>query len=146
MNTSDFIGRAIPGVSPQYLTIHNPRILVTLVILRIFFWPLFWACNISNQGPWIPLFGDTTFFVIVGLFGLSNGWVATCLMMEAGMYVPIHEREKANSLMSFCLCIGYLFCSKFLIDLVWRWEVFYLLPFLHHLYGLSRLFMGCIGE
>lgn len=23
------------------------------------------------------------------------------------MYVPVHEREKANSLMSFCLCIGY---------------------------------------
>jgi equilibrative nucleoside transporter 1/2/3 len=107
MNTADFIGRAIPGISPRYFTIHNPRILVTLVLLRILFWPFFWACNVSNRGPWIPLFGDLVFFIILALFGLSNGWVATCLMMEGGMYVPAHEREKANSLMSFCLCIGY---------------------------------------
>jgi hypothetical protein len=107
MNTSDFIGRAIPGISPRYLTIHNPRILVTLVLLRLIFWPLFWACNVSNQGPWLPVFGDLSFFILLFFLGLSNGWIATCLMMEGGMYVPVHEREKANSLMSFCLCIGY---------------------------------------
>jgi Nucleoside transporter len=107
MNTFDFIGRALPGLSTRYLTIQNPRILVTLVFLRFLFWPLFWACNVSDQEPWLPIFGDVTFFIILGLFGLSNGWVATCLMMEAGMYVPVHEREKANSLMSFCLCVGY---------------------------------------
>lgn len=107
MNTSDFIGRAIPGISPRYLTIHNPKILVSLVLLRFIFWPLFWACNISNQGPWLPIFNDLSFFIILFFFGFSNGWIATCLMMEGGMYVPVHEREKANSLMSFCLCIGY---------------------------------------
>lgn len=106
MNTSDFIGRAIPGISTRYLTIQNPRILVTLVSLRFLFWPLFWSCNVSNRGPWLPFFNDITFFIILGVFGLSNGWIATCLMMEGGMYVPVHEREKANSLMSFCLCIG----------------------------------------
>ena len=113
MNTSDFIGRAIPGLSPRYLTVHNPRILVTIVSIRILFWPLFWACNISNQGPWIPLFNDTAFFLILTAFGLSNGWTATCLMMEGGMYVPAHEREKANSLLSFSLCIGYTSNSTF---------------------------------
>jgi len=108
MNTADFIGRATPGISTRYLTIQNPQILVTLVSLRILFWPLFWACNISNQGPYLPIFNDIAFFIILALFGLSNGWIATCLMMEGGMYVPVHEREKANSLMSFCLCIGYV--------------------------------------
>jgi len=107
-NAADLIGRATPGLSPRYLTIHNPRILVTLVIARLIFWPLFWACNVSNRGPWSPIFNDVTFFVILTLFGLSNGWIATCLMMEGGMYVPVHEREKANSLMSFSLCIGYI--------------------------------------
>jgi len=106
MNTSDFIGRATPGISTRYLTIQNPGILVTLTCVRIVFWPLFWACNVSDHGPRIALFGDIAFFLILVLFGLSNGWVATCLMMEGGMYVPVHEREKANSLMSFCLCIG----------------------------------------
>ena len=108
MNTSDFIGRAIPGIAPRYLTIHNPKILVTLVLLRFIFWPLFWACNVSNQGPWLPVFNDLSFFIILFFFGFSNGWIATCLMMEGGMYVPVHEREKASSLMSFCLCIGYV--------------------------------------
>jgi len=106
MNTADFIGRAIPGISTRYLTVQNPKVLTTIVCLRFLFWPLFWACNVSNRGPWLPLFGDITFFIILVAFGLSNGWTATCLMMEGGMYVPVHEREKANSLMSFCLCIG----------------------------------------
>ena len=117
MNTTDFLGRLAPGLSTRYLTIQNPTTLCTLTFLRILFWPLFWACNISNQGPFSPIFGDITFFVVLGLFGLSNGWIATCLMMEAGMYVPVHEREKANSLMSFCLCIG-LAAGSFLSFLV----------------------------
>ena len=107
MNTTDFIGRAIPGLSPRYFTVQNPKILVICTIARFIFWPLFWACNVSNRGPWYPIFGDVEYFILLGLFGLSNGWVATCLMMEGGMYVPVHEREKANSLLSFAICIGY---------------------------------------
>ena len=142
MNTTDFIGRAIPGVSPRYLTIQNPRILITLVCLRFLFWPIFWACNVSNRGPWIPLFGDLFFFIMLAFFGLSNGWVATCLMMEAGMYVPVHEREKANSLMSFALCIGYIHRSfLFKLTIVWRWEAFYLLWFLHRSFELNNFYV-----
>jgi len=121
-NAADLIGRTAPGISPRYFTIYNPRILATLAFLRLLFWPLFWACNVSGRGPWLPIFGDITFFFILVLFGLSNGWVATCLMMEGPMYVPVHEREQANSLLSFCLCIGFVIVWSGLM-LVWRWEV-----------------------
>ena len=53
------------------------------------------------------------------------------------MYVPAHEREKANSLMSFCLCIGYTsspsLSNRSALTVVWRWEVSCLLWFQHRL-------------
>jgi equilibrative nucleoside transporter 1/2/3 len=106
---ADLIGRALPAI--PLLIIHNGQQLVKLGLLRTVFWPMFWACNVSNRGTWAPFFNDWGFFIVLASFGLSHGWLATCVMMEGGMRVSAAEREKANSLMSFCLTIGYALTS-----------------------------------
>ena len=64
------------------------------------------------------------------------------------MYVPVHEREKANSLLSFCLCIGYR-PHRFGLMTVWRWEVYLRFWCLHRLFKhidyLGRLFIDLLS-
>ncbi len=50
--------------------------------------------------------GDNSFIFILFIFGMTNGWVATNLLMEGPQTVSVSGREKAVNIMVFSLTAG----------------------------------------
>ncbi len=103
-NTGDLVGRLL-ALIPTPLTSSSPMTLFLLSILRIIFIPLYLLCNIRGRGAVIN--SDLFYLIIVQLpFGVSNGWLASKCMMEAGRWVEEGEREAAGGFMGLMLCAG----------------------------------------
>lgn len=103
-NLGDTVGRNLPGV------LTRARVVLTLVIFRVVFIPLFMMCNVKTSGgsifPRPPLDSDVWPLLIMAVFAMSNGWLTTCALMHAPEAVPPPERERAGSLMICFLNTG----------------------------------------
>ncbi|THH03665.1 hypothetical protein EW145_g6110 [Phellinidium pouzarii] len=127
-NCGDLAGRYLCAI--PYLLVWSSRRLLVLSFARTLFIPLFLLCNIRGSSPPPPLPGipagplsviadapfissDILFFLILLLFGLSNGYVASMCMMAAPSvsHNPrLHGRhadvDVAATIASFCLVGG----------------------------------------
>jgi equilibrative nucleoside transporter 1/2/3 len=108
-NIADLVGKSIPGVS--WFHIQNKTRLLLFSYGRVVFVLLFLLCNVtivrSNGDPLFPTYlGDTSFMLILFIFGMTSGWVSTNLLMEGPQTVPVSKREKAVNIMVFSLTAG----------------------------------------
>jgi len=109
-NIGDYLGRFLAGL----IMIPKPSkvgswITLGLSILRFVFLPLFLFCNVDpdNRGLTSVLFeSDTAYIVIMMLFSISNGYVATNCMISGPQIVRGEEAGTAASLMVACLGLG----------------------------------------
>ncbi|EPQ26262.1 uncharacterized protein PFL1_06197 [Pseudozyma flocculosa PF-1] len=136
-NLSDLAGRTLPSVAPQTL-LRKTRALVGASLARVVFVPVFLACHVvsgsrrtgpisSDEGgrggggdaapPLGPLqslmqSSDAPFFIAMLLFGLTNGFVSTCIMISGPSRSSLRnskgssEAPLAAALLSFWLCVG----------------------------------------
>ena len=114
-NLGDFAGRSLCSY-PALLTWDDKRLLA-FSLLRTLFIPLFLLCNI-NPGTTPFINSDFLFFLILLLFGLSNGYVGSMCMMSAPNLEHnkrLKERREdvdiAATVISFCLVGGLVIGS-----------------------------------
>lgn len=123
---SDVIGKFLPGIPLFFVNSHTVSLLTSL--LRTIFIPLFMWSNFphkfGDKEPFYPgalrlIRSDGLFFFIVFMFGLSNGYFGSLLLMKAASSIPskisnVSIREKMGKTMSlflgFGLAIGPLIC------------------------------------
>lgn len=102
-NLGDLAGR-IATMLPYSLT-KRPFLLFVLTVARVGFLPLYLLCNIHGRGAIIP--SDFFYLVIVQvLFGMTNGWLCSNIMMASGEWVEENEREATGGFMGLCLVAG----------------------------------------
>lgn len=102
-NIGDLAGR-IATMLPYSLT-KRPFLLFMLAVARVGFLPLYLLCNIHGRGAIIP--SDFFYLVIVQvLFGMTNGWLCSNMMMASGEWVEENEREATGGFMGLCLVAG----------------------------------------
>lgn len=112
---SDYVGRTYLAARPS-LFITNHTKLLFAAIARIIFIPLFLLCNTvvdsnTHTRP-VPFFNsDLVYWMILTVFGLSNGYVASMAMVLASspLLNPLlaeDEKELSGTLAGFCLTAG----------------------------------------
>lgn len=103
-NIGDLIGRILTLI-PQLPILRHPQTLLLESFIRAGWIPLYLLCNINNKGAVVN--SDLFYLIIVQLlFGISNGYLASMCMMEAGNWVDIEEREASGGFMALMLCAG----------------------------------------
>lgn len=103
-NTGDLVGRILTLI-PQLPILRHPRTLFLQSLIRAGWVPLYLLCNINNKGAVVN--SDLFYLIIVQfLFGISNGYLGSMCMMEAGNWVEIEEREASGGFMGLMLCAG----------------------------------------
>jgi len=109
-NVGDWIGRILA----ERLTWPRPgkvgaAIVLASSLLRFAFIPLFLMCNVNPQKrPEFPVVfeSDAAYIVIMILFSVSNGYIASISMMSAPQICKPEERQTASSLMVALLSLG----------------------------------------
>lgn len=112
-NLGDFLGRYICSF-PRVITWSATRILVFSVV-RTLFIPIFLLCN-TVQGPsrgFPVISSDFVYMLLVGVLGLSNGYVSTlCLLGASSLeHNPRLRRRRedvpiASTVAGLCLIVG----------------------------------------
>lgn len=109
-NFGDWVGRWLCKFS--LLQVWSGDKLLLFACLRLFFVPLFLACNIQPSISNQPLINsDLAYFVILLLFGVTNGHLGSLCMMSAPSLEHNHRITKdevdiAAVVASFCLAGG----------------------------------------
>ncbi|KAK0565358.1 hypothetical protein OC844_001253 [Tilletia horrida] len=88
-NFADLVGRSLPGLVPAIFLLRNTPLLVALTVGRTLLFPLLRGCNLptrpghaSHTPPSSSLLRtDAAFFLIVFVMGLSNGVLATSILI-----------------------------------------------------------------
>lgn len=101
-NFGDFAGRAV--CANPFFQIKSATPLVGLALLRLLFIPLYYACNIKNQGALFD--SDAVYWLIQLAFGFTNGWLSSNTMMFAPQAVDEELREATGGFMGVCLVSG----------------------------------------
>ena len=121
-NVGDFFGRYI--CSFPKLLVWSANRLLALSLARTLFIPLFLICNIQ-RGPATVVYdpiinSDLLFMIILGLFGLSNGYVSSLCLMSASslehnprLKGKAEDVDVAATVASFCLVGGLALGSIF---------------------------------
>lgn len=103
-NIGDLLGRILTLI-PQPSILRYPQTLLLQSFIRAGWIPLYLLCNINNKGAVVN--SDLFYLIIVQLlFGISNGYLVSMCMMEAGNWVDIEEREASGGFMGLMLCAG----------------------------------------
>lgn len=103
-NIGDLVGRLLTLI-PQTPILRHPQALLLHSFLRAGWIPLYLLCNINNKGAVVN--SDLFYLVIVQfLFGISNGYLASMCMIEAGNWVETEEKEASGGFMSLMMCAG----------------------------------------
>lgn len=103
-NTGDLVGRILTLI-PQLPILRHPRTLLLQSFIRAGWIPLYLLCNVNNKGAVVN--SDLFYLIIVQLlFGISNGYLVSMCMMEAGNWVEIEEREASGGFMGLVVCTG----------------------------------------
>jgi solute carrier family 29 (equilibrative nucleoside transporter), member 1/2/3 len=103
-NTGDLIGR-LSSLIPGFSLVRYPLGLFIFSVLRLLFIPLYLLCNVHGHGAVI----NSDFFylaVVQLLFGITNGYIASCCVISATQRVPAEEREAAGGFMGMTLVAG----------------------------------------
>lgn len=106
-NIGDWVGRILP----LYISTFNPSVLLVFAGLRVLFIPLFLVCNVVAAERNMPLLirSDGAYFVLLGLFSVTSGWICSLTMMAAPQQPFLRssaEKSLVGSLMSFSLVVG----------------------------------------
>lgn len=99
-NVFDALGRVFL-MHPRFV-IKSPRINLALSLSRVVFFPLL----LYRAAPGAPITSDFLAFLFVAAFAFSNGYVGTLAMMHGPEAVHTEDRERAGSIMAFCLMVG----------------------------------------
>lgn len=117
-NSADLLGRTLPSISSERFVIRSRKVIVGITAARILLVPLFLACNVRSangesgggiQGITLP---DWIFFLLVSIFGLTNGLLATTIFVvgstdgEDNDLKNEEERANAGAILSFWLTTG----------------------------------------
>ena len=97
-NTFDTIGRFLPG----RVMLLRASWLLPASIARFALVPLFVAC----ARGWAPAFGDVFALLLLAVFGVTNGYVASCVFMLTPPLVEDRDQERSGFLLSFFLNTG----------------------------------------
>lgn len=102
-NLGDLAGRISTAFS--FSLKHRPLILFLLSVSRIALVPLYFLCNIGGHGAVVS--SDFFYlFVVQIVFGFTNGWLGTSVMVATSEWVDEGEREAASGFMGLCLVAG----------------------------------------
>ncbi|KAG5357902.1 Equilibrative nucleoside transporter 3 [Yarrowia sp. B02] len=101
-NAGDLLGRSI--CAKEKFVVKGSRNLVSYALLRFFFIPAFFLCNIKGRGAVIP--SDLFYLLLQFLFGVTSGHLSSSSMMSPGAYVDKSELSAAGGYMTLCLTIG----------------------------------------
>ncbi|KAK9461316.1 nucleoside transporter-domain-containing protein [Lipomyces oligophaga] len=101
-NIGDLVGRLICGF-PQFVTV-SQRKLAMLSLSRLAFIPIFFFFNIN--GTHAVIRSDFVYLFTQLLFGITNGYVGSCGMMNAELYVLDEEKEATGGFMALSLNLG----------------------------------------
>ncbi|KAH6610428.1 nucleoside transporter [Trichoderma cornu-damae] len=102
-NVGDLAGR-VATMLPFSLS-RRPVLLFVLAVARVALLPLYLLCNVDGRGAIVP--SDFFYlFVVQIVFGLTNGWLGSSLMMASGDWVEENEREATGGFMGLCLVAG----------------------------------------
>ncbi|XP_069811471.1 equilibrative nucleoside transporter 1 [Dendropsophus ebraccatus] len=104
-NLFDWAGRSLtslvmwPGKDSKLLPI--------FVAARLIFLPLFMLCNVIPR-TYLPVYlaHDAWYIIIMVLFAVSNGYLASLCMCFGPKKVNVHEAETAGAIMAFFLSLG----------------------------------------
>ena len=88
-NIGDFIGRYLPTL--RHFQFWSSRRLMYSSISRTLFVPLFLLCNVQRPSSLVSatvvgepvITSDVAFFLILLVFGVTNGWIVSLVMMAA---------------------------------------------------------------
>lgn len=104
-NVGDLCGRLLTLLPSFVALVHYPRVILALSIARVIWVPLYHLCNIDGGGAVIS--SDVFYLIIVQLlFGLTNGYLGSCCMIGASVWVDEDEREAAGGFMGLALSAG----------------------------------------
>lgn len=123
-NVSDVVGRTLPSVTGPLM--RSPKVIVAATLARTIFVPAFLACNVrsSSGTAGVGMVGplpDWLFFLLVLIFGLSNGLLSTSIFVciseheegqRSGQSMSMlgldddSQRASAGAILSFWLTIG----------------------------------------
>ncbi|XP_038078213.1 equilibrative nucleoside transporter 1-like isoform X2 [Patiria miniata] len=105
-NTMDFTGRTLAGI--QWPKPNHMPLISLLVLLRLVFFPLFAFCNLHiTDHPTTVFFNNDAYFIVFNvLFGLSNGYLGSLLMIYGPKFVDVKHSETAGVMMSLFLAAG----------------------------------------
>ncbi|KAK7207208.1 nucleoside transporter-domain-containing protein [Myxozyma melibiosi] len=101
-NAGDLAGRLVCGY-PR-LVMHSQKQMAVVAIARLLYIPLFFLCNINGEGAIIS--SDFFYMLLQFTFGLTNGYIGSCAMMNAESYVDDNEKEAAGGFMGLALNLG----------------------------------------
>ena len=110
-NVGDYIGRLVAELTKRPKPGKVGMIVVTVVsVLRLAFIPLFLFCNVSPDDRNVTevfFEYDAVFIVIMAVFSLSNGFLASvCMMCAPQLFKNPAEQQNAASLMAAILGLG----------------------------------------
>lgn len=95
-NIGDLAGRIICGWEKLTLT-ESPKALALAATARLVFLPLYAMCNIRGKGAVVD--SDWFYWMVQLLFGLTNGWVTSNVMMGTPLLVDGSEKEASGGFM-----------------------------------------------
>lgn len=101
-NAGDLAGRLVCGY-PQ-LVMHSQKNMAIFAVARLIFIPLFFLCNVNGEGAAIS--SDFFYMLLQFAFGITNGYIGSCAMMNAESYVAEDEKEAAGGFMGLALNLG----------------------------------------
>lgn len=101
-NAGDLLGRSI--CAKEKFVVKGSRNLVSYALLRFFFIPAFFLCNVKGRGAVIP--SDIFYLLLQFCFGVTSGHLSSSSMMSPGSYVDKSELSAAGGYMTLCLTIG----------------------------------------
>ncbi|KAI3833931.1 hypothetical protein MKW92_007901 [Papaver armeniacum] len=111
-NVSDLFGKSLPSI---FIPKSIGKVSWACLFGRVIFYPLFTACL---HGPrWLR--SEVPVMILISLFGLSNGFITSVLMILAPKSVSVVEAEMAGIVMALFLGFGLVLGSV----VGWIWVI-----------------------
>ncbi|KAI9332802.1 nucleoside transporter-domain-containing protein [Obelidium mucronatum] len=84
-NLGDLTGKFMPGWKGFKLP--GKHVTLWFSLLRVLFIPLLMCCNVPQPSIFPRIFGDAEFMFIILMLGITNGWIASDIMMHGPMSI-----------------------------------------------------------
>lgn len=115
-NAGDLVGRLV--CAWDFFKVSDPRKLMVYSVARILFCPLFFLCNIKNNGAVVD--SDLFYILLQFMFGFSNGQLCSSCFMDVTHFVEgENEQKAAGGFTAVFLSFGLAFGSVMSYIFVW---------------------------